>query len=129
MDFKKFFFLFLFYINLSNNDIISWRQGLKSGIEARSVSGRKNDIFWCKIGSGFGEPKGTPPPKIPRSTRVFRVPFCLRVCFKLQIIFTFSDLYLVSPPVFQDQMVYRECRKCRECRGSRGHTDPREGKV
>ena len=48
MDFKNFFFLFLFYINLSNNDIISWRQGLKSAIEARSVSGRKNDIFGLK---------------------------------------------------------------------------------
>ena len=67
MDFKKFFFMFLFYINLSN-DIISWRQGLKSGLEARSVSGRKNDIFWSKIGSGFGEPKAAPPPNIPRST-------------------------------------------------------------
>ena len=55
MDFKNFFFLFLFFINLSNNDIISWRQGLKSGIEASSVNGRKNDIFWSKIGSGFGE--------------------------------------------------------------------------
>ena len=43
MDFKN-FFLSLFYINLSNNDIISWRQGLKSGIEARSVSGRKNEF-------------------------------------------------------------------------------------
>ena len=63
-----FFFMFLFYINLSNNDIISWRQGLKSGIEARSVSGRKNDIFWPEIGSRFGEPKGTPSPKIPMST-------------------------------------------------------------
>ena len=48
MDFKN-FFLSLFYINLSNNDIISWRQGLKSGIEARSVSGRKNVFFfWSK---------------------------------------------------------------------------------
>ena len=45
MDFKN-FFLSLFYINLSNNDIISWRQGLKSGIEARSVSGRKNVFFF-----------------------------------------------------------------------------------
>ena len=64
----RIFFLFLCYINLFNNDIISWRQGLKSGIEARSVSGRKNDIFWPEIGSGFGEPKGAPPSKIPRST-------------------------------------------------------------
>ena len=68
MDFKNFFFLFLFFINLSNNYIIYWRQGLKSGIEARSVSGRKNNSFWPEIGSGFGEPKGAPPPKIPRGT-------------------------------------------------------------
>ena len=25
----------------------------------------KNDNFWSKIGSAFGEPGGTPPPKIP----------------------------------------------------------------
>ena len=24
-------------------------------------------MFWCEIGSGFGEPGGTPLPKIPRS--------------------------------------------------------------
>ena len=28
----------------------------------------KNDIFWSEIGSGFGEPSGTPPPIIPRRT-------------------------------------------------------------
>ena len=67
MDFKK-SFLVLFYISVSNNDLISWRQGLKSGREARSVSGRKNDIFWSEIGSGFRESKGTPLPKINRST-------------------------------------------------------------
>ena len=33
--------------------------GLKTGVE--------NAIFWCQIGSGFGEPGGTPPPTIPRS--------------------------------------------------------------
>ena len=26
----------------------------------------ENDIFWSAIGSGFGEPDGTPPPGIPR---------------------------------------------------------------
>ena len=31
--------------------------GLKTGV--------KNDNFWSKIGSAFGEPGGTPPPKIP----------------------------------------------------------------
>ena len=29
--------------------------GLKTGVE--------NDIFWSEIGSGSGEPGGTPPPK------------------------------------------------------------------
>ena len=28
----------------------------------------ENDIFWSEIGSGFGEPGGTPPPRILRST-------------------------------------------------------------
>ena len=32
--------------------------GLKTGVE--------NAIFWSQIGSGFGEPGGTPPPTIPR---------------------------------------------------------------
>ena len=35
--------------------------GLKTGME--------NDMFWSVIGSGFDEPGGTPPPRIPRSTR------------------------------------------------------------
>ena len=44
--------------NLSNNGIISAkRPGLKTGVE--------NDIFWAEIGSGFEEPGGTPPPRIP----------------------------------------------------------------
>ena len=30
--------------------------------------GVKSDIFLSEIGSGFGEPKGASPPKIPRST-------------------------------------------------------------
>ena len=34
--------------------------GLKMGVE--------NDIFWSEVGSGFGEPGSTPPPRIPRST-------------------------------------------------------------
>ena len=28
----------------------------------------ENGIFWSEIGSGFGEPGGTPLPKLPRST-------------------------------------------------------------
>ena len=34
--------------------------GLKTGAE--------NDSFWSEIRSGFGEPGGTPPPRIPRYT-------------------------------------------------------------
>ena len=30
--------------------------------------GVENDIFWSEIGSGFGEPGGTPQPRILRST-------------------------------------------------------------
>ena len=30
--------------------------------------GVKYDIIWSEIESGFGEPGGTPPPRIPRST-------------------------------------------------------------
>ena len=40
--------------------IISLRLGLKTGM--------KNEIFWSEIGSGLGEPCGTPPPRIPWST-------------------------------------------------------------
>ena len=31
-------------------------------------TGLENDIFWSEIKSGFGEPGGTSPPRIPRST-------------------------------------------------------------
>ena len=47
--------------NLSNDKIISaHRPGLKTGVE--------NYIFWSEIVSGFGEPGGTSPLSIPRST-------------------------------------------------------------
>ena len=37
--------------------------GLKTGV--------KNEIFWSEIGSGFGEPDGTPPARIlGRTSRV-----------------------------------------------------------
>ena len=36
-----------------------WRPGLRTGV--------KNDIFWSEIGSGFGVPCGTRPPRFPRS--------------------------------------------------------------
>ena len=32
------------------------------------MTGVENDMFWSEIGSGFGEPGGTPPPMILRST-------------------------------------------------------------
>ena len=28
-------------------------------------TGLENDSFWSEIGSGFGEPGGTPPPEFP----------------------------------------------------------------
>ena len=31
-------------------------------------TGAENDIFWSDIGTGLGEPGGTPSPRIPRST-------------------------------------------------------------
>ena len=40
--------------------ISALRPGLKTGVE--------NYIFWFEIGSGFGEPGGTPQPRIPWST-------------------------------------------------------------
>ena len=43
---------------LSNdNKISALRSGLKTGVE--------NYIFWSEVGSGFGEPGCTPPPRIP----------------------------------------------------------------
>ena len=37
----------------------------------------ENGMFWSEIGSGFGEPGDTPPPRIPRSTpRVFMPLIC-----------------------------------------------------
>ena len=52
--------LFCWRSNLSNDDMISARPGQKMVV--------KNDIFWCEIGSGYGEPGGTALPRIPRST-------------------------------------------------------------
>ena len=31
-------------------------------------TGMENGMFWSEIGSGFGEPGGTPPSRNPRST-------------------------------------------------------------
>ena len=37
-------------------------------LEVWSKTGLENYISWSEIRSGFGEPGGTPPPRIPRST-------------------------------------------------------------
>ena len=54
MDFKKYFCR---RSNLSNDGIISQRQGLKMDV--------KNNIFLPEMGSGFGEPGGTPHNELP----------------------------------------------------------------
>ena len=36
-------------------------------LQQRSENGGGNGMFWSEIGSGFGEPGGTPLPRIPRS--------------------------------------------------------------
>ena len=43
--------------NLNNDDITSYRPGLKTGV--------KNDIFWSELGSAFGytPTPGVPPPR------------------------------------------------------------------
>ena len=43
----------------SENGYGFYMPGLKTGVE--------NGIFWSEIGSGFGEPDGTPIPNIPKS--------------------------------------------------------------
>ena len=45
-------------------------RGLKTGMDFRSglKTGVENGMFWSEIASGFGEPGGTPPPRIQRST-------------------------------------------------------------
>ena len=45
--------------------------------------GVKNDIFWADMWSGFGEPGGTPPPRIPIPIPVFR-PGLLKMMSSLQ---------------------------------------------
>ena len=65
MDFKKSFccnddvIYVLSYVNMKC--CVLWTPpGLKTSME--------NDKFWSEIGSGFGKPGGTPPPRIPMST-------------------------------------------------------------
>ena len=40
----------------------------------------ENDICWSEIGSGFDEPGGTPPPKIPGSTTPTHPPCYGHIC-------------------------------------------------
>ena len=57
--------------NLSNDDWISERLGLRMGMEFRDQVWKrmwKMTFFSSEIGSGFGEPGGTPPTRIPRSS-------------------------------------------------------------
>ena len=56
MHFKK---CFSWHSNLSNDNIISTRPGMKTGV--------KNAIFWSEIGSGFQELCGASSSRIPRS--------------------------------------------------------------
>ena len=70
MDLKN---VFCWRCKLSNDDIISQRSGLKTGVE--------NDMFWSEIGPGFKTRGGTRPPRFPRSTpsRVLYLQLYLRV--------------------------------------------------
>ena len=70
VEFKK---VFSWRCKLSNNDIISSRSGLKTGVE--------NEMFWSEMGSGFKAEDGTPPPRLSRSTpsRVLYLQSYLRV--------------------------------------------------
>jgi len=83
MYFKK---SLLFSAVLSNDEIISSRPGLKTGV--------KNDIFWSEIGSGFGEPGGTPPPRIPRSTPGYHAGNTSSLCYTYE----HSDNFKIEVP-------------------------------
>ena len=65
--------IFCLRSNLRNEDITSaLTPGLKTVKDFRGrglkTTGVENGIFWSEIGSGFGEPGCTTPPRIPRST-------------------------------------------------------------
>ena len=46
--------------------IQNFRISQANGKYPRSENRCENDIFWSEVGSGFGEPGGTPPPRILR---------------------------------------------------------------
>ena len=59
MDLNNFFVSALIYVIIT--PFFALRPGLKTGME--------NYFIWSEIGSGFGEPGGIPPPRIPWSTQ------------------------------------------------------------
>ena len=71
MDLKNFFKHNFCLKARSENGYGFLRSGLQTGVE--------NYIFWSEIESGFGEPGGTPPPRIPRST-LLTVTDVLTIC-------------------------------------------------
>ena len=56
----------------------------------------ENDIFWSAIRSGFGEPGGTPPPRILRSTPPDQLKLTLHCGFWLTCFSYLVSFYLVS---------------------------------
>ena len=76
-------------------------------LKARSKKGVDNDIFWSKIGSGFGKPSSTPPPSLNYS---FLFLIYLALCgFSLLLLvvclcvsfFNYSILYLIKSWFYQ----------------------------
>ena len=66
--------------------------GLKTGV--------KNEIFWSEIGSGFGEPVGTPPARIlGRTSQVLKNRYFLKtfhcLCILLGKVLINSETFLV----------------------------------
>ena len=67
----------------------------------------KRIIFWSEIGSGFGEPVSTSPPRISRSTHP-QVSFCLlRRCF-----FFFINFLVTCPRLDPNDGITARGRAC-----------------
>ena len=66
MDFNMFKTSFCWSSNLSNDFIISAYARSENGFGFYRPWVWKLTIFMSEIGSGFGEPGGTPPQRIPR---------------------------------------------------------------
>ena len=69
-----------YLVYLSNDDIISWGPGLKTGV--------KVTFLGLKQGQDFGEP-GAPPPRIPRSTPLPRPPRLLLAIVPFHLVLLF----------------------------------------